>query len=149
MLSRQRREIQSIAHSQPRRSEKEWVDYASKIVWVLMTITSFHFSSHLIMSRRNAAIKQQSDTGSDQQSIIKTLANRTCIGHKPIWCHLYVKVICSNQVKWRNWHKVHCKLFGCIILIKFFVALNGMSMQERENHISPSSCCKQKWQSVS
>lgn len=84
MLSRQRREIQSIAHSQPRRSGKEWVDYASKIVWVLMTITSFHFSSHLIMSRRNAAIKQQSDTGSDQQSIIKTLVNGTCIGHKPI-----------------------------------------------------------------
>lgn len=40
MLSRQRREIQSIAHSQPRRSGKEWVDYASTIVWVLMTITS-------------------------------------------------------------------------------------------------------------
>lgn len=42
MLSRQRREIQSIAHSQPTRSGKEGVDYASEEVWVLMMITSCH-----------------------------------------------------------------------------------------------------------
>lgn len=29
----ERREIQSTAHSQPRRSGKEWVDYATKRVW--------------------------------------------------------------------------------------------------------------------
>lgn len=45
MLSRQRREIQSIAHSQPTRSGKEWVDYVSDKVWVLMMITtSPHFT---------------------------------------------------------------------------------------------------------
>lgn len=32
MLSRQRREIQSITHSQPRRSGKEGVDYACRVV---------------------------------------------------------------------------------------------------------------------
>lgn len=41
MLSKQRREIQSIAHSQPTRSGKEGVDYASEKVWVLMTITTW------------------------------------------------------------------------------------------------------------
>lgn len=48
MLSRQRREIQSIAHSQPTKSGKEWVDYASKIVWVLMMmITPWLHFTHL------------------------------------------------------------------------------------------------------
>lgn len=43
MFSRQRREIQSIAHSQPTRSGKEGVDYARGVVWVLMmhSFTSF------------------------------------------------------------------------------------------------------------
>lgn len=65
MLSRQRREIQSIAHSQPTRSAKEWVDYANKSFWELTTtlLISLISSSNLMCSYAVVLLSNKGHTG--------------------------------------------------------------------------------------
>lgn len=85
MLSRQRREIQSIAHSQPTRSGKEWVDYASQNVNDDHSITSFcSFTTASSLCAKNSAIRLERNTvvGSvESLKIYKPNHSTACTSH--------------------------------------------------------------------